>query len=147
MQNENRRPLAEQLDQTLKDRAKEGVRQIVDYGKDVIQGKKLVEGLGQQDGALQGWLAHGSTELVNMMLAGHPAPVYARSFSPADTEGQTPDVPQHSIADGLPDNQVSVHGEHILDDSKAFRSSLADLFGRNDGPSQEATIPQKKMSR
>lgn len=53
MQNENRRPLAEQLDQTLKDRAKEGVRQIVDYGKDVIQGKKLVEGLGQQDGALK----------------------------------------------------------------------------------------------
>ena len=58
------------------------------YGKDVITGKKLWEGIKQNDGAVDGWVAHGATELANMLLHGHPAPVYARTLGPADQQAE-----------------------------------------------------------
>lgn len=41
---------------------------------------KLVRG----DDSIRQWGAHGATELANMLLHGHPAPVYAGNQSPPD---------------------------------------------------------------
>ena len=38
------------------------------------------------DPSLQQWFGHGVNEVANMVLHGHPAPIYARSASPKDQE-------------------------------------------------------------
>ncbi len=62
------------------DRAKE-------YVKDVVTFQKAKENFFKNDGVLSHWFAHGATELANMTLHGHPAPVYAGSVSPPDQVG------------------------------------------------------------
>ena len=128
---EKRQSVVDRLGQTLKTSAADGMRQAIQYGKDVATGKKLVEGLSKNDGAFQGWMAHGSTELANMLLHGHPAPVYARSLSPADTEGQ-PSVDLQQVADQqiapqASEKSVGIHGPQQSHESSPFQSSLTKL--------------------
>lgn len=80
--------LIQKMTSSVMDSAAQGLANAKQYGKDVVSGKKLWEGLKENDGALDGWIAHGSTELANMMLHGHPAPVYARTLSPAHQQSE-----------------------------------------------------------
>ena len=52
--------------------------------KDIVTLKTAKENFFKNDGSLQQWMAHGSTEVANMVLHGHPAPVYAGNVSPPD---------------------------------------------------------------
>ena len=72
------------------------------------------------DDSFVSWFAHGATELANMVLHGHPAPVYSRSTSPAHVEReQLPPVaqpmpqqdhsPESKQTDQAPVNVVDKH--------------------------------------
>ena len=94
------------------DALKQGLENSKEYGKEVITGKKLWEGLKENDGVIDGMLAHGATELANMLLHGHPAPVYARSLAPSE---QQPEV------------VTSVHGEPANAKSQTQRQAAVDI--------------------
>ena len=85
------RSLIQKMTSSVMDSMARGAENAKQYGKEVVTGQKLWEGITQNDGALDGWIAHGATELGNMLLHGHPAPVYARTLSPAhqQTEVET----------------------------------------------------------
>lgn len=57
--------------------------------KDVATLKTAKENFFKNDGSLTQWLAHGSTEAANMLLHGHPAPVYAGNVSPPNIEASS----------------------------------------------------------
>jgi len=80
--------LGQRLASSVKEAMAQGLDNAKQYGKEVVTGQKLWEGISQNDGALDGWIAHGSTELANMLLHGHPAPVYARTLSPAEQQSE-----------------------------------------------------------
>lgn len=82
------RTLIQKMTASVMDSVAQGIENSKQYGKDVITGKKAWQGLKENDGALDGWIAHGSTELANMLLHGHPAPVYARTLSPAHQQAE-----------------------------------------------------------
>lgn len=82
------RSLIQRMTASVMESVAQGLENSKQYGKDVITGKKAWEGLKENDGALDGWIAHGSTELANMLLHGHPAPVYARTLSPAHQQAE-----------------------------------------------------------
>ena len=87
----------------------QGVENTKQYGKEVVTGQKLWEGLKQNDGALDGWIAHGATELANMMLHGHPAPVYARTLSPAHQQSEVEHTAHgEAQTDVQPEQQAAV---------------------------------------
>lgn len=150
MANPQRRSVVERLTEKSKEMVNAGMEQALQYGKDVATGKKLMEGLSQNDGAFQGWLAHGSTELANMLLHGHPAPVYARSLSPADTEGQSSAEPQQETAQEVAapsrQNETGVHGPQKDPASQhQFRSSVGQLCQECEA-TRDAPEMQRQMS-
>ena len=59
-------------------------RSVTDKIKDVVTLKTAQENFFQNDGSLTQFFAHGATEAANMVLHGHPAPVYAGYVSPPD---------------------------------------------------------------
>lgn len=147
----NRQSVAERLTSAAKGAISNGLQQAMQYGKEVATGKKLMEGLSQNDGAFQGWMAHGSTELANMLLHGHPAPVYARSLSPADNEGQPSAEP---VQDNEPpaiaptkQNDVGVHGPKKEASSlEHFQSSVGKICQSTE-PSHQSPEVQRQVSR
>jgi hypothetical protein len=132
------------------------------YGKDVATGKKLMEGLKQHDGAIDGLISHGANELATVLLTGNPAPVYARSLSPQDqdtsheiepmAEGEVAAQPAgeivtHEQAKAATHHEVTVNqnaGEDMQ--QTLFQSSLGQLVNRirSLSPSQE---PQREITQ
>ena len=148
MKNETRTPIL----QRLKESAQRGIDNTVQYAADVATGKKLWEGITTNDGAVDGWIAHGANELTTVFLTGNAAPVYSRSLSPMDTS--SPDIApeqadqapaQDQAASVQPINEIRTHQQAkaannqsvTVTDSPAeemnetmFQSSLGKLVDR-----------------
>jgi len=120
---------------------------IMQYGKEVVTGQKLMEGLKQNDGAVDGWLSHGANELATVILTGNPAPVYTRSplsqdeladVSPASVEAEpggleplATAITSHAEARDATHHEVTVNqnaGEDMQ--QTLFQSSLSNLVDR-----------------
>lgn len=70
---------------------------VVNKVKDVVTLKTFSENFFKDDGTIQHWFSHGTTEAANMVLHGQPAPVYAGHASPPDVGdafGKGPEDPQ-----------------------------------------------------
>lgn len=133
----------------LKATARQGMNNTVQYAKDVATGKKLWEGLKQNDGAVDGWIAHGANELATVFLTGHPAPVYTRSMSPPDQDeppamgavesgpdhdapsGGAAEIRSHQQAKTATHHEVTVN-QNVGEDMQQtfFQSSLGHLMDR-----------------
>ncbi|MCA9211921.1 MAG: hypothetical protein KDB27_02555 [Planctomycetales bacterium] len=75
------------------------------YMKDVVTGKKLMQGLNDGGKFFDGWIAHGASELYNVMWKGEVAPMYSHSRAPP-INGQEigpPNVEQPDVANELMD--------------------------------------------
>ena len=70
-------------------------KSLVNKAKDVVTLKTAQENFFKNDGSLQQWFAHGATEAANMVLHGHPAPVYAGNVSPPDIMGAAVESPDN----------------------------------------------------
>ncbi|MEZ6098154.1 MAG: hypothetical protein R3E01_04210 [Pirellulaceae bacterium] len=120
---------------------------VMQYAKEVATGQKLIQGLSQKDGALDGWLSHGANELATVLLTGHPAPVYTRSLSPADQDQSTDlgaeppqepllqqpasDIGSHAEAREATHQEVTVNRDAGEDMQQTlFQSSLSNLVDR-----------------
>lgn len=66
-------------------------------------------GLSKNDGRFQGWLAHGSTEIANVLVRGEAAPMYDHGLSPQHVE-----IPQ--------EEQQSLNYTQMEDDHADARS-------------------------
>ena len=85
-------------------------KSIVNKAKDVATLKTFRENFFKDDGSLQQWFAHGATEAANMVLHGHPAPVYAGNVSPPNlgsNEVQQTDMDQQQAAVPEPGQKMS----------------------------------------
>lgn len=130
----------ERLTAGLKSMAKSGM----EYGKEVVTGKKLVEGLKQNDGAVDGWLSHGANELATVLLTGNPAPVYTRSLAPTDQDQPPAAAPEpgspeplatpitsHAQAKDATHHEITVNRDAGEDMQQTlFQSSLGSLVDR-----------------
>lgn len=56
--------------------------------------RNIANSKGGQD--LEGWLKHGGTELANVMVHGHPAPMYGHHASPPDQLAPETDFDKHN---------------------------------------------------
>ncbi len=121
----------------------QGMDSVMQYGKEVVTGQKLIEGLSMNDRAFDGWMAHGSTEVANMLLHGHPAPVYARSLSPLDNSVGVQGPEQDTEVETTPQQVETSHGP--AESELSFQSSIGDLMSRlqDMAPSQ---TPEKEMN-
>ena len=64
-------------------------KSLREQAKDIATLKTAKENFFKDDGNLMNLFQHGSLELANMLLHGHPAPVYGGYASPADQFGLT----------------------------------------------------------
>ena len=85
--------------------------------KDVITLKTAKENFFKNDGSLQQWLAHGATEAANMVLHGHPAPVYAGNVSPPNQVSTS--EPTAQVESQVPE-QETVSPQEPAQDNKSF---------------------------
>ena len=88
---------------------------IKDKLRDIATLQTAKENFFKNDGTLQQWFAHGATEAANMLLHGHPAPVYAGNASPPNLivsnsmEQEAGEAPQvETAAAPSPEQQVSI---------------------------------------
>ena len=68
-------------------------KSLMNKVKDVVTLKTFRENFFKNDGSVSQWVAHGSTEAANMLLHGHPAPVYAGNVAPPDLLSPDPQEP------------------------------------------------------
>jgi len=50
---------------------------------------------------LKNWMAHGATELANVLVHGHPAPMYASTASPPEQQNAAPTQPSAPQPNGV----------------------------------------------
>ena len=112
--------------ESCKENEKSAVKQAIDKTMDfppVKMATKALKAVG--DETFFNWLAHGSTELANMVLHGHAAPVYSHGFSPAQDTPLEQQPAQPAGNDVVQDQAISPGSANVLDKYFPDRGDVA----------------------
>ena len=116
-------------------------KQVMQYGKDVVTGKKLIEGLKQNDGVIDGLISHGANELGTVLLTGQPAPVYTRSMSPQDQDQQL------EIDEAVAPERNDIQAGEIVSHAEARQATHHEVtVNQNAGEDMQHTFFQSSLS-
>ena len=90
------------------------------------------------EGTVGQWMAHGATELANMALHGHAAPVYSHSLAPSDV-APTADTPAEAPVAVTPTTGYE-------QTNTAQPKGIVDKYLPNAGPAQESQPSQAMVT-
>ena len=109
----------EPMKQRIQETAKDALSSLGQYAKDVVTLQVAKENFFKDDGNLWQVTEHGATELANVVLHGHVAPLYAGYSSPDQTlETHQPELvatQETSILDSLVDNARAMEAERQME--------------------------------
>ncbi len=89
-------------------------KSFVNKVKDVVTLKTFRENFFKNDGSIDQWIAHGSTEAANMVLHGQAAPVYAGNVSPPDSMSNEVAEPMQAFTP-MQDQKTSFLSQKMLE--------------------------------